>query len=109
MRTEGKSRLNAMGTNALASSIILVCPARPAAARATSQRRFRNELRDKLPAAIANMQSGSIAPVDLAQASLGPGMAIYSQYKQVLEADGRGPHRARGAGSHQRGFRPQFS
>ncbi len=89
MRTERKGRTNAISTNSLASSIVLVCRPRPADARATSLRRFRNELRAELPAAIANMQSGSIAPVDLAQASIGPGMAIYSRYRQVLEADGR--------------------
>ena len=78
MRTESTSGLK-KNKNALASSIVLVCRPRPADTRATSLRRFRNELRAELPAAIANMQAGSIAPVDLAQASIGPGMAIYSR------------------------------
>ncbi len=89
MRTEGGSRMNAMGTNALASSIILVCRPRPEDASATSRRRFLDALRAKLPAAIAEMKTGSIAPVDMAQATIGPGMAIYSSYRAVLEADGK--------------------
>lgn len=88
MRTEGKSRLNAQGANALASSIILVCRPRPEDARAISRRRFLDALRAELPRAIAEMKTGSIAPVDLAQASIGPGMAIYSRYSAVREADG---------------------
>ena len=88
MRTEGKSRMNAMGTNALASSIVLVCRPRPEDAPATSRRRFRDELRAQLPAAILQMRTGEILPVDLAQASIGPGMAIYSRYSRVLEANG---------------------
>ncbi|MCY3796830.1 MAG: hypothetical protein OXG84_03410 [Chloroflexi bacterium] len=89
MRTEGKSRMNAMGANALASSIVLVCRPRPEDAPATSRRRFLDALRAELPAAIAEMKTGSIAPVDMAQATIGPGMAIYSRYSRVLEADGR--------------------
>ena len=88
MRTEGKSRLNAQGANSLASSIVLVCRPRPDDAQSTSRRRFLDALRAELPAAIAEMKTGSIAPVDLAQASIGPGMAIYSRYSRVLEADG---------------------
>ena len=88
IRTEGGARLNAMGTNALASSIVLVCRPRPDDASATSRRRFQDELRAKLPAAIAEMRTGKILPVDLAQASIGPGMAIYSRYSRVLEANG---------------------
>ena len=61
---------------------------RPEDAPATSRRRFLDALRAELPAAIAEMKTGSIAPVDLAQASIGPGMAIYSRYSRVLEADG---------------------
>ena len=88
LRTEGGTRMNAQGTNALASSIVLVCRPRPEDAPATSRRRFLNALRAELPPAIAEMKTGSIAPVDLAQASIGPGMAIYSRYRAVLEADG---------------------
>ena len=89
MRTEGKSRMNAQGANALASSIVLVCRPRPEDAPATSRRRFLDALRAELPAAIAEMKTGSIAPVDMAQATIGPGMAIYSRYRAVLEADGK--------------------
>ena len=88
MRTEGTSRMRAMGSNALASSIVLVCRPRPADAPATSRRRFLDALRAELPAAIAEMKTGSIAPVDMAQATIGPGMAIYSRYSAVREADG---------------------
>lgn len=72
----------------LASSIVLVCRPRPEDAPSTSRRAFVDALRRELPAALKEMQSGNIAPVDLAQASIGPGMAIYSRYSQVLEADG---------------------
>jgi putative DNA methylase len=67
---------------------VLVCRLRPDEAPQTSRREFVNALRRELPKALREMQSGSIAPVDLAQASIGPGMAIYSRYRQVLEADG---------------------
>lgn len=89
VRTEMQARTIARsGTNALASSIVLVCRPRPADAPATSRRDFVNALRRELPAALREMQSGNIAPVDLAQASIGPGMAVYSRYSQVLEPDG---------------------
>ncbi len=88
VRTESNIRINALNANALASSIVLVCRPRPEDAPATSRRRFLDALRAELPAAIADMKTGSIAPVDLAQASIGPGMAIYSRYSRVLEADG---------------------
>jgi len=88
MRTERSGRLVASGTNALASSIVLVCRLRPDDAQMTSRREFVNALRRELPAALREMQSGNIAPVDLAQASIGPGMAIYSRYAKVLEPNG---------------------
>ena len=88
IRTESSIRLNALGANALASSIVLVCRPRPEDAPATSRRRFQDELRAQLPAAILQMRTGKILPVDLAQASIGPGMAIYSRYSRVLEANG---------------------
>ncbi len=89
MRTEMGSRMIASGTNALASSIVLVCRPRPEDAPLTSRRAFINDLRRELPAALQDMQSGHIAPVDLAQASIGPGMAVYSRHSKVLEADGQ--------------------
>ena len=88
MRTELGNRPNAIKTNALASSIILVCRPRPHDASILSLGAFLQALRRELPPALKAMQSGSIAPVDLAQASIGPGMAIYSRASRVLEADG---------------------
>ena len=88
MRSEQKHRIISHGTNALASSIVLVCRPRPEDAPNTSRRAFVDSLRRELPAALKDMQSGNIAPVDLAQASIGPGMAIYSRHSKVLEADG---------------------
>ena len=79
---------NRLESNALASSIVLVCRPRPEDAPTISRRQFVDALRRELPAALKDMQSGNIAPVDLAQASIGPGMAIYSRYSKVLEADG---------------------
>lgn len=88
IRTEMGSRMIGQGTNALASSIVLVCRPRSENAPITSRRDFVNALRRELPVALREMQSGNIAPVDLAQASIGPGMAVYSRYSQVLEPDG---------------------
>lgn len=87
MRTELTGNLK-KNVNALASSIVLVCRPRPRNSAVTSRRDFVAELRRALPTALKEMQSGNIAPVDLAQASIGPGMAVYSQYGQVLEANG---------------------
>ena len=88
MRTELSNRMIGAGTNALASSIVLVCRQRPADAPLATRREFVTALRDELPTALANLQSGNIAPVDLAQASIGPGMAVYTRYAKVLDAAG---------------------
>jgi putative DNA methylase len=88
MRTERSGRMVASGTNVLASSIVLVCRPRSMNAPITSRREFVNALRRELPAALREMQTGNIAPVDLAQASIGPGMAVYSRYSKVLEPNG---------------------
>ncbi len=88
MRTERRGRMISVGTNALASSIVLVCRPRPDDAPMTSRRDFVSALRKELPAAMKEMQSGNIAPVDLAQATIGPGMAVYSRYSKVLEPNG---------------------
>ncbi|MEW6464542.1 MAG: DUF1156 domain-containing protein [Pseudomonadota bacterium] len=92
MRTERDSRSIGIGTNALASSIILVCRRRPADAPTVSRREFIRELNAVLPEALDEMTRGGVnspvAPVDLSQAIIGPGMAIFSQYAAVLEADG---------------------
>jgi putative DNA methylase len=88
MRTELSNRSVASGTNALSSSIVLVCRPRPETAPSTTRRQFVNLLKRELPDALQKLQQGNIAPVDLAQASIGPGMAIYSRYSKVLESDG---------------------
>jgi len=93
MRTEGAGRMIASGTNALASSIILVCRRKSSDAPTVSRREFLRELNAVLPEALMDMTRGGInspvAPVDLSQAIIGPGMAIFSQYAAVLEADGK--------------------
>ena len=93
MRTELGNRMIGSGTNALASSIVLVCRQRDASAETISRRDFQRQLREHLPEALETMIGGTsgqspIAPVDLAQAAIGPGMAIYSQYAGVLNQDG---------------------
>jgi putative DNA methylase len=94
MRTEGESRMRASDSNALASSIVLVCRPRPANAATVSRRAFLRELNQVLPEALDEMTRGSgderspVAPVDLSQAIIGPGMAVFSKYAAVLEADG---------------------
>jgi len=77
------------GTNALASSIVLVCRRRSPEAPTSSRREFISKLRAELPIALKNLQRGNIAPVDLAQAAIGPGMAIFTQYEKVLDAEGK--------------------
>ncbi|WP_437565918.1 DUF1156 domain-containing protein [Sorangium sp. So ce542] len=95
MRTERESRSRGIESNALASSIILVCRPRPADAPTVSRREFLRELNAVLPDALDEMTKGSgddrspVAPVDLSQAIIGPGMAVFSKYAAVLEADGR--------------------
>ena len=96
MRTERSNRPNAIGTNALASSIVLVCRPRPDDANMATRRDFISALRRELPDALRHLQRGNIAPVDLAQAAIGPGMGVFSSYGSVLEADGN-PMRIRTA------------
>lgn len=93
MRTEGAGRLRGQGSNALASSIVLVCQKRDLDAETISRRQFQKELREKMPESLETMIGGvegstPIAPVDLAQAAIGPGMGIFSQYQAVLNQDG---------------------
>ena len=87
-RTERIARPVAIGTNALASSIVLVCRPRPDDAGMATRRELISALRRELPHALRHLQRGNIAPVDLAQAAIGPGMAVFSQYSKILEADG---------------------
>ncbi len=89
MRTELSNRMVGMGTSALASSIVLVCRRRPADAPPATRREFVAALRKDLARAVVKMQSGNVAPVDLAQAAIGPGMAIYTRYAKVLDAEGQ--------------------
>jgi putative DNA methylase len=96
MRTEMATRQIASGTNALASSIVLVCRIRQIDAGITTRKAFVTSLKHEMPEALRTLQHGNIAPVDLAQASIGPGMAVYSRYAKVLEPDGS-PMRVRTA------------
>ena len=89
MRTEMAVRQIASGTNALASSIVLVCRKRPQDARSVTRREFINALHREMRPALEKLQSANIAPVDLAQSAIGPGIGVYSRYKSVLEADGK--------------------
>jgi putative DNA methylase len=88
MRTELGTRSIGRGANALASSIVLACRPRPDGAEATTRRGFIAALKDHLPGSLRELQQGSIAPVDLAQAAIGPGMAVFTRYSRVVEADG---------------------
>ena len=88
MESEQQHRLVGMGTNALSSSIVLVCRRRVPDAPLATRQEFVAALKAELPGALAHLQSGNIAPVDLAQAAIGPGMAVYSRYAKVLDAQG---------------------
>jgi putative DNA methylase len=88
IRTENRSRLMAAGTNALASSIVLACRPRRNDAVVESRGRFVAELRSRMPEAVKLLQRENIAPVDLAQSAIGPGIAIFSSYLRVVEANG---------------------
>ena len=88
MRTELGNRMIGAGTNALASSIVLVCRPRPADAAGATRGKFVAALKRELPAALVYLQRGNIAPVDLAQAAIGPGMAVYTRFSRVLDAAG---------------------
>jgi putative DNA methylase len=89
MRTERSARSRGIGSNALASSIVLVCRPRSASAPTATRREFVAALKAELPVALAHLQRGNIAPVDLAQAAIGPGMAVYTRYARVLDAEGK--------------------
>jgi putative DNA methylase len=89
IRTERGGRSREIGSSALASSIVLVCRPRPADAPTATRRELVAALRAELPEALRRLQEGNIAPVDLAQASIGPGMAVYTHYSKVLDAEGK--------------------
>jgi putative DNA methylase len=89
MRTELANRMRGIEANALASSIVLVCRKREANAPSATRREFVASLKAELPIALRHLQEGNIAPVDLAQAAIGPGMAVYTRYAKVLDAEGK--------------------
>lgn len=89
MRTELGNRMRGMDSNALASSIVLVCRRRTLDAQVATRREFISVLRTELPQALAYLQAGNIPPVDLAQAAIGPGMAVYTRFTKVLDAEGQ--------------------
>jgi len=88
MRSERRGRMTSIGANALASSIVLVLRPRPEDAPMTDRRSLMRELRHTLPEAVETLRSGGIAPVDLAQAAIGPGMSVFSRYSRVISPDG---------------------
>jgi len=96
IRTEQTGGLRESKRNALASSIVLVCRRRPESARVATRRDFIGALKQDLPPALRALQKGNIAPVDLAQSAIGPGMAVFSRYARVLDTNGQ-PLRVREA------------
>ena len=89
VRTERANRKRNQKANALASSIVLVCRTSPIAAPIATRREFLTILRSELPRTLRLLQSGNIAPVDLAQAAIGPGMAVFTRYAKVIDAEGK--------------------
>lgn len=89
VRASQKWRMVSMGTNALASYIVLACRPRSADARRVGRNEFVAELKRELPPALKHLQQGNVAPVDFAQAAIGPGMAVFSRYAAVLESSGQ--------------------
>jgi putative DNA methylase len=89
VRASFKWRVRALGSNALVSYIVLACRPRAANAERISSTQFRQELKAALPPALRDLQQGNVAPVDFAQAALGPGMAIYSRYSSILDSAGK--------------------
>lgn len=88
VRSERGGRMLSVGTNALASSIVLACRPRPDDAPTTTQRAFVQRMKAELPDALRTLMQGEIAPVDLAQAAIGPGIAVFSRYSRVRSASG---------------------
>ncbi len=88
LRTERSSRVRSLDSNALASSIVLACRPRPESASIIDRRGLLSELRNEMPQPIRELQASAVAPVDLRQAAIGPGMAVFSKYSRVVEADG---------------------
>lgn len=89
MRTEMANRMIASGTNALANSVVLVCRKKEATAEVITRAEFVRALKRELPPAIAKLQAANIAPADMPQSAIGPGMGVFSRYAAVLESDDR--------------------
>ncbi|NQU14627.1 MAG: DUF1156 domain-containing protein [Desulfobacteraceae bacterium] len=89
VRTERRARSIGIGSNALASSIVLVCRKCPPDAPIATRREFIAALKSELPSALTHLQRGNVAPVDLAQAAIGPGMAVYTAFSKVIDAVGK--------------------
>jgi putative DNA methylase len=87
VRTERAARTIASGTNALANSVVLVCRKKEAAADVITRAEFTRALKRELPPAIAELQAANIAPADMPQSAIGPGIGVFSRYKAVLESD----------------------
>jgi putative DNA methylase len=96
VRTERAGRSIGIGTNALASSVVLACRPRHITAGSTDRRGFLRALRSELPDKLRKLQEGNLAPVDLPQSAIGPGIAVFSRYANVTEPDGS-PMRVRTA------------
>ena len=88
VRSEQSTRMIGSGTNALASSVVLVCRKKEESASLATRREFVQALHSEIPEALRELQQAALAPVDLPQASIGPGMGIYSRYSRVVEPDG---------------------
>jgi len=88
VRTEKQGRVRDVASNALASSIVLVCRLRQTKATIATRKQFTSELRQSLPKSLRDLQHGNIAPVDLAQAAIGPGMAVFTKFAKVVEPNG---------------------
>ena len=89
LRTEMANRMIASGTNALANSVVLVCRKKEASAESITRAEFIRALKRELPPAISELQAANIAPADMPQSAIGPGMGVFSRYKAVLESDDR--------------------
>jgi putative DNA methylase len=88
MRTELSNRMRGASSNALASSIVIVCRVRSNISRTVSRRDFVEALKHELSASLRHLKDSNIAPVDMAQSAIGPGMAIFTRYTKIVEADG---------------------
>lgn len=87
VRTEKPGRMIAVGTNALANSVVLICRKKEATAEIVTRAEFIRALKRELPPAIAELQAANIAPADMPQSAIGPGMGVFSRYRAVLESD----------------------